>query len=955
MEAESLSLFLASPSGLDEYRRAAYECAEQVRRYLAAPAGVGFELFGWEDVLPDYGRPQGVINPLLDDCNVLVGILGNRLGTPTGEAESGFAEEFERMAARAAGGEDVQIVIYTLALGEAELDDPGEKLRQVLEFRERLRQEALLRADVDGVAEFRNKLTIDLMRLVGEAMRRPPDVAAEPPAPVVAEEGEPEAERVFDGPGDEEAEAQLRDLFAEIASAAPEAPSRFRADRLPMARMALWLSGWQTWFLESRLVGVHDLNALYRGRAEVTLSTLERRQALRTLCAEPETAAGWALIADEPQVITRRLLALAWEDSEVGVTHGAFQAIGGPELEDWLAARETSLEREALFGRLSARAAEVGARVGSAVIDLAVRLGGEDGRTLLDALGEHHEEPWELLEGRLRLEASLDSARAIELAGEAEQELGDEALRALGGAAGEAGPEDLAGLASAPTIGARIVGAEALGSKGEKAAEMLIAMVGDEDPTVATVALESLIGLGAPGVDVAALGAGLAEREGLRFDPGLRLLLGRGRSAEELLSEISWALPETAGYYEALATEHFEEFGDRLRRDLAEGFETFRAESRERELAALEPSLRRAIEALDWEGNDERTARAVEKYHSFLEGGEWNERAFTLAALRGIALHGERADAGLVRPHLLAEEAEVREAAAAALARVGGPDDVEALVAAAARRGGEPFALAALAISPAPGGAATLLIDSPRSGAAIAAARHLHSRAAEISEGTVELLLAHSEADVRRIGVAVVVARAGEESDPLEAQIERLLAGETYYYNVLALLDRLLHAPPDLRVRTRVELLRLRRRGSPASASRRPRRTLPLPPPVLLHEVGTTRVAAAGPLPRAWTSWWAHDAHPRSLLRSTAIRSMLGTGLSTGPRLPGMSSPGRTSLRARRSEPKELFGVPGRRRRRAAERGRRPRSGDRDAVGCVPVGEDRGMTTPESAELARSC
>ena len=806
MEAESLSLFLASPSGLDEYRRAARECAEQVRRSLATPAGVGFELVGWEDVLPGFGRPQGVINPVLDGCNVLVGILGNRLGTPTGEAESGFVEELERMAERARGGEDVQILIYTLALGEAELDDPGEKLRRVLDFRERLRGEALLRADVDGLADFRSALTLDLMRLVGEAVQRRPPAAAEAAAPVDGEEDGPASERVFDGPGDIAAEAELRELFTDIAAAAPEAPGSFRADRLPLARIALWLSGWQTWLVEGRRVGVHELNLVYKNRARVTLSTLERRQVLRALCAEPGASPGWALVDEDPRVITRRLLALGREDSESAVVAGSFEALGAPEFEEWLAAKEITLANNALFGHLAERAVASGGQAASALIGFAVRLGGETGRAVLAALAEYHEDPRELREGRVRLEAAADPALALALGAVAETEIGEEALRALAAAAQMAGLAEVQALAAAPTIGARVVVAEALASKGELAAPALQALLADAEDSVALVAFESLQALGAPGVDLAALGDGLAEREGLRFDAGLRLLLGRRKSTEELLAEISWTEPDTAGFYQALAEDHFDEFAGRLRRDLADGFEAFKAESRERELSALKPLLREAIEAADGENGDEDTAGPVQKYRSYLEGGEWNERVFTIAALRGIALHGIGADAELVRPRLSSEEAEVREAAATALGRVGGAEDVEPLVALVPRRGGELFARAALAIAPGPGGAADLLLDVRRSEAAIAAARHLHADAGELPEKTVDRLLGHPTEEVRRIGVAVALARAGEDDQAIEELIDRVLAGDTYFYNVVALLDRVLHAPPDLRARTRSEL-----------------------------------------------------------------------------------------------------------------------------------------------------
>jgi len=44
-------------------------------------------------------RPQEAINRrIVDDCDMLVGIFWTKLGTPTGEADSGTLEEIERVA-----------------------------------------------------------------------------------------------------------------------------------------------------------------------------------------------------------------------------------------------------------------------------------------------------------------------------------------------------------------------------------------------------------------------------------------------------------------------------------------------------------------------------------------------------------------------------------------------------------------------------------------------------------------------------------------------------------------------------------------------------------------------------------------------------------------------------------------------------------------------------------------
>jgi Domain of unknown function (DUF4062) len=94
-----LKIFLASPGDVAEERRAArnvvYEMDQMFRE-----SGWHIELSGWEDVMPGYSRPQAKINPDVDTCDIFLGLLWRRWGSPTGEYSSGFEEEFERARAR---------------------------------------------------------------------------------------------------------------------------------------------------------------------------------------------------------------------------------------------------------------------------------------------------------------------------------------------------------------------------------------------------------------------------------------------------------------------------------------------------------------------------------------------------------------------------------------------------------------------------------------------------------------------------------------------------------------------------------------------------------------------------------------------------------------------------------------------------------------------------------------
>jgi hypothetical protein len=62
--------------------------------------GISLEPVRWEThTFPASGeRPQGIVDKqIVDNCDFVIGIFGVRIGTPTGEAQSGTIEEIERL------------------------------------------------------------------------------------------------------------------------------------------------------------------------------------------------------------------------------------------------------------------------------------------------------------------------------------------------------------------------------------------------------------------------------------------------------------------------------------------------------------------------------------------------------------------------------------------------------------------------------------------------------------------------------------------------------------------------------------------------------------------------------------------------------------------------------------------------------------------------------------------
>lgn len=92
-----IKVFVASPGDVAEERGRLPAIVERVNRRVARAAGLHLQLWRWEeDAVPGLGEPQTLINPEVDQADIVVLLLWSRLGTPTARAASGTVEELER-------------------------------------------------------------------------------------------------------------------------------------------------------------------------------------------------------------------------------------------------------------------------------------------------------------------------------------------------------------------------------------------------------------------------------------------------------------------------------------------------------------------------------------------------------------------------------------------------------------------------------------------------------------------------------------------------------------------------------------------------------------------------------------------------------------------------------------------------------------------------------------------
>lgn len=100
--ATTFRVFIASPSDLAEERVAAMEAIYEWNAQHAANEGIVLLPLRWEShATPQTGiRPQAAINAsLVDTADILLGLFWTKLGTATGAALSGTAEEIDRFVA----------------------------------------------------------------------------------------------------------------------------------------------------------------------------------------------------------------------------------------------------------------------------------------------------------------------------------------------------------------------------------------------------------------------------------------------------------------------------------------------------------------------------------------------------------------------------------------------------------------------------------------------------------------------------------------------------------------------------------------------------------------------------------------------------------------------------------------------------------------------------------------
>ena len=283
-----VQIFVASPSGLDDERRADWEVVEEINRRNSRHWRLRFQAIGWEDTVGGYRRAQDIINRDLETCDYFFGILADHWGSPPqtqGDADtrytSGFHEKYELAQELFVQGKMRDILLFFKSIPEDRLCDVGPSLKEVLKFRTKVRNDRKpLYAEFEALEEFKRKIGDALTKIGWDAITpvKRHDIVA-PSDPHIRESESPPS---TDTPTDERKyyfSPEIRECLNYISEKTGHLTA---VTNIEVARLRVIASGMHRVGNDEAHVGVHDANLLFLRRSELVLFEFEKGILLTT-------------------------------------------------------------------------------------------------------------------------------------------------------------------------------------------------------------------------------------------------------------------------------------------------------------------------------------------------------------------------------------------------------------------------------------------------------------------------------------------------------------------------------------------------------------------------------------------------------------------------------------------------------------------------------------------------
>jgi hypothetical protein len=795
------TVFLASPSDVEEERTIAEIVVGFVNKSVANRSGWQIDLRRWEETPPSFGRPQDSINPLVNECDLFIGLLWERWGQPTGVYSSGFEEEFELAKARRKSGGVPEIWLIFKDVDPSKMKDPGKELSKVIEFREsQIRLKEVKFQPVRHAQDWKEKLQSWLTAYILDFAAQHPDIKQQAlETPILSSTNAGTAIQISSLSLDSSLPLQLKAASAALSTAAAnDALDIFGSDKdlseFEVARLFL-LSGTLISHRYTNLVfGTHEINLLYKHRGHLDAATEEKNEILRSVIGTVGAVnPGWFWFQDvDDRAIFDQLFKFSIDDAVDDVRIGAL---------DLLTVSRFEIPRES-WPLLPLHHESWNVRT-SAFKYLAV-MGDENTIELLDSAVTTAEDSLsiaDMRDARFRILSRLKPDAAFAEAISKDEFVSSETLTLLEECASNVGEHVLLqGVESSWEQMKRLCARE-LARRGHLATEVAHKLVQDSSLSIRAIALESLAEKGNlpgprlvrdalkdPDADSRALYGGFANAmvgkkdEATPDADSIIVIFYSTQNIGATLAAVDWYTVDGPLAYKALALNHFEAIESTIREDIVDGFRRIKEES-----------FRRYEEAGGREAA-KRLESMLEKFDDFTKS------QFTEAALLGLAKNGMSGDAEIAKPYLSQDIFSLRDAAVKVVCRFGDSGYASDLLKIAKETYGElqqEAAFGALKLSSNPlKTASELLCDDSTNLVKVAFSWMLSQDSRDLSDVIRDFL--HDKNAEFRLRSLYWLCKRLQKSD-METTLMTYIENGTYYYDVVTWFDRLLYAPPRLR------------------------------------------------------------------------------------------------------------------------------------------------------------
>ncbi len=274
-----VKVFLASPGDLPDERRAAKAVVDELNDEYAEEFGYQVELIGWEDTVTAFGRPQATINRELERCELFVGLMWKKWGTPPdtkGTYSSGFEEEFKTTVRRRLNEGRPEISLLFKEIDQEFLRDPGEDLKKVLAFKKKLiADKEIYFENFADTRELEKKIRRCITKFVRELRNREnEEISAQSQSSISNGEKRQASEKsnsALDTPLSSEGAKFLRELISNTERDAEKEP----ITPVEVARFRLLANIVGNHENDERSLGPHDANLLFAKGGDFTFGRRE--------------------------------------------------------------------------------------------------------------------------------------------------------------------------------------------------------------------------------------------------------------------------------------------------------------------------------------------------------------------------------------------------------------------------------------------------------------------------------------------------------------------------------------------------------------------------------------------------------------------------------------------------------------------------------------------------------